>query len=79
MIAIFVGIFAFLIGYALAAYLIARDADLVRLSEDEIVVKRPAQGMVLVAVPPHVMRKLVTNPEGFEPHEARAMAQRNAK
>jgi len=70
-----VGIVMFFVGYALAAYIIARDADLVRLKSDEIVVKKPPEGTVLVSVPPHTMRKLITHPEGFEPHEARSFRQ----
>jgi hypothetical protein len=70
---------AFVIGYALATYLIAKDKDLFRLAEDEIIVKKPVDGLVLVAVPPHVMRRLITHPEGFDSTEARSMIARGGK
>jgi hypothetical protein len=79
MITVLVGVLAFLVGYAAATYLIARDPDLFRLGEDEIIVKKPAEGMVLVSVPPHLMRKLITNPDGFESHEARSMVTRGGR
>jgi len=69
-------ILSFIFGYGLAIFFVARDPDLLRLKPDEVVTKKPAEGMVLVSVPPHVMRKLITHPEGFDPHEARSMVQK---
>lgn len=69
-------ILSFIAGYGLAVFLIARDRDLIRLKPDEVVTKKPADGLVLVSVPPHIMRKLVTHPDGFDPNEARSMARK---
>ena len=66
----------FIFGYGLATYFIAKDADLFRLDPDELIVKKPQDGLVLVAVPPNVMRKLLTHPEGFDSTEARSMISR---
>jgi len=72
----FLIILSFMIGYGVAIFFVARDKDLIRLKDDEVITKKITDGMVLVSVPPHVMRKLVTHPEGYEPHEARSMVQK---
>ena len=62
------GIIFFLVGgflgYWLCALLIARDQKVVRLGDDDVVVKRPGQGMVLASVPPSALRRLVAEREG---------------
>lgn len=54
-----VGVVAFLVGYFVASYLIARDPEVVRLEHDEVIVKRPPEGLILVAVTQQVARRIV--------------------
>lgn len=67
---------SFGLGYGLAVYLIAKDPELHRLGADEAVIKKPKDGLILVACPPDVARRIIANPEGFEGNEARGMYQR---
>ena len=64
---------SFTLGYFLSTMLIAKDPDLVKLDPDMIVVKRPADGLVLVAVTPEIMRRLIMNPEEYPSTEARSL------
>lgn len=54
-----VGFCGLVLGYLLAAYFIARDPEVVRLNPDEVIVKRPADGLILVAVTQQVARRIV--------------------
>lgn len=53
-------------GYALSSYLIAKDPSVIHILDDEVVVKKPANGLVLVAAPPDVVRKLVVQKDIVE-------------
>ena len=52
-------IIGFGIGYLVSAFMIARDPEVVRLNHDEVIVKRPDQGLVLIAVTQQVARRIV--------------------
>jgi hypothetical protein len=56
---IFVGLLGFGLGYFVSAFLIARDPDVVRLNQDEVIVKKPDNGLVLIAVTQQVARRIV--------------------
>lgn len=62
-------------GYFVCVYFISRDPELVRLQADEAVIKKPAEGLILAAVPPETLRKIVTI-KPTEPGEARALYQK---
>lgn len=57
---------SFVFGYFVSAYLIAKDKDVVRLHSDEIIVKKPAEGLVLVAVTQQVARRIVLERSGLD-------------
>lgn len=65
----------FLLGYALCAYVVSQDENLVRLQADERIIKKPDDGLVLVAVTPDMMRKFVAQRE-FDASEARNLYQK---
>ena len=48
-----------LIGFLLALFAVARDPSVVRVSDDAAVVKKPGNGLVLVAVPIETARRLI--------------------
>jgi hypothetical protein len=68
-------ILSFLMGYGLAVFLLARDPDVIRLGADEAIIKKPKEGLIMIACPPEVARRIITHPEGYESSEARAMYQ----
>lgn len=47
-------------------WLASRDEQIVRLGEDEVIIKKPHESMVLVQVTPDVARRLVYNSETNE-------------
>ena len=49
----------FVVGYAACGYLIANDESVIKVADDEMIVKRPADGLILVAVSPTVARRIV--------------------
>ena len=53
-------LFGLAVGYILATYVIARDPNLVKLEKDEMIVKRPSENLVLAAVTPEILRRIVT-------------------
>lgn len=67
------GIICFALGYVAAVAIVSRDPDLIKLGKDDLIVKRPAEGLVLAAVPPTVLRKLITQRDDAEVAEARTM------
>jgi len=67
------GVVCFILGYVVAVLLVSRDQDLIRLKQDEVIVQRPAVGLVLISVPPHVMRRLIMQPGESSGHEARTL------
>lgn len=64
---------SFTLGYIVATWVVARDADLIRLRADQLIVQKPKEGLVLAAVTPEVLRRVVNNPQGYEAGEARAI------
>lgn len=65
----------FAVGYAACAYMVSTDEDVVRLKADERVIKKPDDGLVLIAVTPDMMRKFVAQRE-FDASEARSLYQK---
>lgn len=65
MIWISVGLFVTggVIGYLLSIWFVARDPQIVKLENDEIVVKRPGRGMVMAQVSPDVLRRMIAYQE----------------
>jgi hypothetical protein len=53
--------FGIILGYGIATYVIARDPDLVKLEKDQQIIKRPDAGLVLAAVTPEILRRIVTS------------------
>lgn len=68
-------VLGFLLGYALCAYVVSQDESLIRLQPDERIIKKPDDGLVLVAVTPDMMRKFVAQRE-FDANEARNLYQK---
>ena len=61
-------------GYFLALRAIAKDTTWVRLKEDEVIIKKPKEGLVLIAVPPSLMGKLeIEGGNTYDPYEARRL------
>jgi hypothetical protein len=50
---------SFVAGFFLAMIIVSRDKDLIRLHDDELIVKKPENGLILAAVQPDVLRRLV--------------------
>lgn len=69
---------AFLLGYIAAVIIFAKDKDLIKLKANEVIVKKPGEGLVLVAVPPDVMRKLIMEPVESNGTEARTLYPRKS-
>lgn len=76
LVVILVALLFFGLGYGFAVYLLARDPDVIRLNDDEAIVKKPKDGLIMIACPPDVARRIITNPDGFDSNEARAMYQK---
>lgn len=53
-------------GVLIWMYLASRDEQIVRLADDEVIIKKPHESMVLVQVTPDVARRLVYNIEQNE-------------
>lgn len=67
-----VGAIAGAIGWTLV---IARDADLLKLAPDEVVIKKPMPELVLVQVTPEVARRLINfGGDTISPNKAEARA-----
>lgn len=49
------------VGYFFALYKSAKNENLYLLRADEVVVKKPADGLILIAVTPDVMRKMIVS------------------
>ena len=54
-----VAVVFFIAGYMVSAFLIARDPEVARLGRDEVIVKKPEDGLVLIAVTQQVARRIV--------------------
>lgn len=74
MIYLFVFLIGAAIGCAATMFIIARDSDLVRLLPDEVVMKKPSDGLILVAVTAEIARKLIMRkPSEDSTQEARKL------
>jgi hypothetical protein len=61
-------------GATLAVVIISKDRSLVRVSDDEVIVKRPKDGLTLVAAHPDILRRLVMQKDdGSDIVEARSI------
>lgn len=57
---IFLYIFvALVVGFFLGVVFVSMDKDIHRMKSDEVIVKKPDDGLILVAVTPDVARRLV--------------------
>lgn len=52
-------VLCFAAGYFFSAFMIARDPEVVRMGSDEMIVKKPTDGLVLIAVTQQVARRIV--------------------
>ncbi len=55
--------FAFVLGVLITLYVVARDEKLVRIESDEIIVKKPGEGLVLVALTQEMARRVIMKKE----------------
>lgn len=69
------------VGAVIALLVVMRDPDLVRLKDDEMIVKRPQDGLVLVALSQEMARRVVlqasTPPKEGNDGEARSLYGKN--
>lgn len=57
------GLVLFVAGFIFAFYLISKDQSIVRIKPDEQIVKKPSDGLVLVAMTPDALRGSVVQRE----------------
>lgn len=53
-------------GYLLCGLLVARDRSVVKLADDEIIVKKPAEGLILMAVTTDLARRIISRRDAEE-------------